>query len=44
MVERHKHKKIFIMGDSNARLGEFSADKDINGNTKSNKNKTLYIK
>ena len=31
------------MGDSNARLGEYSEDKDIHGNTKNNKNKLLFM-
>ena len=31
------------MGDSNARLGEFSADQDINGDMKSNKNKGMFL-
>ena len=42
-VEEYKLKKMYLMGDSNARLGEFSADTDINGNTKSNKNKTDFL-
>ena len=42
-AEKYKHKKMYLMGDSNARLGEFSADKDINGNTASNKNKTVFL-
>ena len=42
-VEQYKDKQIYLMGDSNARLGEFSADKDINGILKSNKNKTLFL-
>ena len=42
-VENHKGKKIYLLGDSNARLGEFSADTDINGNMKSNKNKLIFL-
>lgn len=42
-VENYKGKKIYLLGDSNARLGEFSADTDINGNMKSNKNKLIFL-
>ena len=35
--------KIFMLGDSNARLGSFLEDKDINGNPVSNKNKPLLL-
>ena len=42
-VDEHSSEKIYLMGDSNARLGEFSGDKDIYGNIKSNKNKTLLM-
>ena len=42
-VDDFKNKKIYLIGDSNARLGEFSGDQDINGLTKSNKNKSLFI-
>ena len=31
------------MGDSNARLGEFSGDRDINGYIRTNKNKALLM-
>ena len=42
-VERHKGKSIFLMGDSNARLGDYSGDKDIHGKTRTNKNKTMFL-
>ena len=42
-IERHQGKSIFLMGDSNARLGQYSGDKDIHGKTKSNKNKTMFL-
>ena len=35
--------KVFLIGDSNARLGEFLNDLDINGNAVSNKNKPLFL-
>ena len=42
-VDKYKEMKILLMGDSNARLGEFSGDRDIHGNLKSNKNKNLFM-
>ena len=42
-VDEHRKEKIYMMGDSNARLGEFSGDRDIHGKTKNNKNKTLFM-
>ena len=42
-VDKYKDKKIFLMGDSNARLGEYSQDKNIHGEHISNKNKTLFL-
>ena len=42
-VEKFKGKSIFLLGDSNARLGLYSGDKDIHGKTKSNMNKTLFL-
>ena len=42
-VEQYKDKKMYLLGDSNANLGEFSADQDIKGNIKSNKNETLFL-
>ena len=29
-MDQHQREKIYLFGDSNARLGEFSGDKDIN--------------
>ena len=37
-----KKGKVFLLGDSNARLGEFLNDLDFHGNTVSNKNKPLF--
>ena len=42
-IDKYKDKKIFLMGDSNARLGEYTGDININGNHTSNKNKTLFM-
>ena len=42
-IDRYKENKIYLMGDSNARLGEYSGDRDINGKFQSNKNKALFI-
>ena len=42
-VKRHEGKKICLMGDSNARLGEYSRDMDIHGQLKTNANKTLFL-
>ena len=42
-IEKFRKKEIYLLGDSNARLGEFSGDCDIHGNTRSNKNKTLFM-
>ena len=42
-VARYQGKSIFLMGDSNARLGEYTGDKDIHGKTKTNVNKTLFL-
>ena len=42
-VKRHEGKKICLMGDSNARLGEYSRDTDIHGQPKTNANKTLFL-
>ena len=42
-VDRYKGKRIYLMGDSNARLGDYSGDKDINGHTKTNNNKALLL-
>ena len=35
--------KVFFIGDSNARLGAYSLDKDIHGVFQTNKNKTLFL-
>ena len=35
--------RVFLIGDSNARLGKFLNDCDINGNPVSNKNKPLFL-
>ena len=35
--------KVFLIGDSNARLGNFVNDLDINGKPVSNKNKPLFL-
>ena len=40
-VKRHEGKKIYLLGDSNARLGEYSRDMDIHGEPKTNANKTV---
>ena len=42
-IHEYEEKKIYIMGDSNARLGEFSGDKDIHGHYKTNGNKALFL-
>ena len=42
-VERHEGKSIFLMGDSNARLGDYSGDKDIHVKTKTNKNMAMFL-
>ena len=42
-IDKYAGKTIHLMGDSNARLGKFSGDRDIHGNIKSNKNKSLLI-
>ena len=42
-IDEYEGKKIYIMGDSNARLGEFSGDKDIHGNNKTNTNYALFM-
>ena len=42
-IDKYKGKKIYLLGDSNARLGEYSGDKDIHGNIKTNKNKALLM-
>ena len=42
-IDRYKQNKIYLLGDSDARLGEYSEDKDINGNFIGNKNKSLFM-
>ena len=42
-VDKYRDKKIFLMGDSNARLGEYSQDLNVHGEHTSNKNKTLFL-
>ena len=42
-IDRYKKNRIYLLGDTNARLGEYSEDKDIKGNFKSNKNKALLM-
>ena len=42
-IDRYKENKIYLLGDSNARLGEYSGDRDIKGKFQSNKNKALFI-
>ena len=42
-IDKHKGKNIYLMGDSNARLGEFSGDKDIHGEPRTNNNKALFM-
>ena len=42
-IDKHEGKKIYILGDSNARLGEFSGDKNIHGTYTSNNNKPLFM-
>ena len=42
-IDKYAGKKIHLMGDSNARLGKFSGDRDIHGNIKTNNNKALLI-
>ena len=39
-----KKDKIFMMGDTNARLGEYSLDRDIHGKLINNKNKPLFFR
>ena len=44
VYERYpKDVSIFMIGDSNARLGKFSLDKDVNGKFKCNKNKPHFL-
>ena len=38
-----KNTTVYMIGDSNARLGAFTEDRDIHGNLKSNKNKPLFL-
>ena len=42
-VDSYRGKKVYLLGDSNARLGDYSGDKDIHGKTTTNKNKTLFM-
>ena len=42
-IDKFKGKKIYMLGDTNARLGEYSGDTDIHGNTKMNTNKPLFM-
>ena len=42
-VHYSKNDKIFMIGDSNARLGRYSLDRDIHGKFKTNKNKSLFL-
>ena len=42
-IDKYAGKKIHLMGDSNARLGKFSGDRDIHGKIKTNNNKALLI-
>ena len=42
-IDEYEGKKIYIMGDSNARLGEFSGDKDIHGKNTTNNNYALFM-
>ena len=38
-----KGEKIFLIGDTNARLGSYSLDRDIHGEFQSNKNKSIFL-
>ena len=42
-IDKYNDKQIYLMGDSNARLGEFSSDRSINGKITSNNNKALFL-
>ena len=42
-VDQYKDKKMYLIGDSNAKLGELLGDQDIHGKTQSNKNKPLLL-
>ena len=38
-----ENKRIYLMGDSNARLGEFTQDENINGDIINNQNKKIFL-
>ena len=42
-ADKYMEKKIFLIGDSNARLGEYTGDRDVHGNLKCNMNKNLLL-
>ena len=42
-VDGYSDRRVYLMGDSNARLGEYSGDTDIHGKSMTNKNKPLFM-